>query len=158
MASAWAVEERDFGFSPATRCSLRLYVAGICPHSARAIMMVREFCERSLQGLYTLEVYDIYQQPERAQEDGVLVIPTLVRCQPLPRRRFACHLLSLERLLAGARDFHNPNRMTLAPDGVQEFAGPPIVARDSRHNGLLKPLRDESSEAGNGPAQKDAVS
>jgi len=58
---------------------LRLYVAGSSPRSIRAIHDVRQICESKLPGHYRLEVVDIYKEPQRAAEDRIIAIPTLIR-------------------------------------------------------------------------------
>ncbi len=64
----------------------RLYIAGSSPRSLRAIKRIKEICEKELPGLYTLEVIDLYQQPERAFADQIVAAPTLVRRLPEPIR------------------------------------------------------------------------
>src|SRR5689334_11383573 len=66
---------------------LRLYVTGATPKSARAISNLKAICEEHLQGRYSLEVIDVYQQPELAQEANIIAMPTLVKQLPSPLRR-----------------------------------------------------------------------
>lgn len=56
-----------------------LYVAGSAPHSSRAIANLKSVCESRLTGRYELTVVDLYKQQERALEDQIVVVPTLVR-------------------------------------------------------------------------------
>jgi circadian clock protein KaiB len=67
--------------------ALRLYVTGATPGSSRAIAELKAFCERFLKGRYRLEVIDVYQQPELAEEERILATPTLVKLSPGPLRR-----------------------------------------------------------------------
>ena len=69
------------------RIALRLYVTGATPGSTRAIAEIKAFCERFLKGRYRLEVIDVYQQPELAEEERILATPTLVKRSPGPLRR-----------------------------------------------------------------------
>jgi circadian clock protein KaiB len=62
---------------------------------------VKRLCEQHLHGRYTLEVVDIYQQPERAREGQVVASPTLVKQLPLPIRRFIGDMSNQQRILAG---------------------------------------------------------
>ena len=64
----------------------RLYVAGTSERSLRAVKKIKEICEKELQGLYTLEIIDLYQQPARAIADQIVAAPTLVRRLPEPVR------------------------------------------------------------------------
>jgi len=56
---------------------IRLYISGVTPRSVRAVENLKAICEE-LGETCELEVIDVYQQPRRASEDGVLVTPTLV--------------------------------------------------------------------------------
>jgi circadian clock protein KaiB len=64
----------------------RLYIAGSSERSLRAVKRIKEICEKELQGLYTLEIIDLYQQPARAIADQIVAAPTLVRRLPEPVR------------------------------------------------------------------------
>lgn len=80
---------------------LRLYVAGQTPNSARAIVNIQKICEENLQGRYELEVIDLYQQPQLAQGEQIIAVPTLVRKLPEPLRRIIGDLSNTERVLVG---------------------------------------------------------
>lgn len=64
----------------------RLYIAGSSERSLRAVRKIKEICETELQGTYTLEIIDLYQQPARAIADQIVAAPTLVRRLPEPIR------------------------------------------------------------------------
>jgi circadian clock protein KaiB len=66
---------------------LRLYVSGSTLQSSRAIANIKAICETRLKGRYELDVVDLYQQPELANGQQIVVAPTLVRLLPLPFRR-----------------------------------------------------------------------
>jgi circadian clock protein KaiB len=85
----------------AKRYVLRLYVTGSTSRSVRAIRNLRKICEEHLQGRYELEVIDIYQQPELAQDADIMVTPTLVKKLPLPLRKFIGDLSDLDQVLKG---------------------------------------------------------
>ena len=78
---------------------LRLYVAGSTPQSCRAITNLKAICETHLKDRYDLTVVDLYEQQERAQEDQIVVAPTLVRHLPLPVRRMIGDLSQTDRVL-----------------------------------------------------------
>jgi len=80
---------------------LKLYVAGSTPRSARAIANIHRICEEHLQGRYRLEIIDIYQQPELAAKEQLVVAPTLIRKLPLPLRTFIGDLSQTEKILVG---------------------------------------------------------
>jgi circadian clock protein KaiB len=97
-----AAFEKALRAQPKTeRYLLRLYVTGTTPRSTRAIQNIRAFCEDKLHGCYELEVIDIYQHPEKAGPEQVVVTPTLVKKLPLPVRRLIGDLSDAERVLVG---------------------------------------------------------
>lgn len=83
------------------RYVLRLFIAGNSVRSALAIENIREICETNLKGRYSLEVIDIYQQPDLARSEQVLAAPTLIKSLPLPLRRIIGDLTSSEQVLVG---------------------------------------------------------
>lgn len=85
----------------AAQYCLRLFVAGNSPRSVRAIQNIRALCAETLEGHYDLAVVDIYQHPEQATPDQIIVTPTLLKKLPLPAARVVGDLSDKERLLAG---------------------------------------------------------
>lgn len=80
---------------------LRLYVTGVTPASAAAILNIKKICEENLKGRYELAVIDIYQQPVLARDEQILAAPTLIKKLPLPLRRFIGDMSNNERILVG---------------------------------------------------------
>jgi circadian clock protein KaiB len=80
---------------------LRLYVAGQTPKSLTAIANLKKICEEHLKGQYRIEVIDLLQNPQLAQGDQILAIPTLVRKLPEPIKKIIGDLSSTERVLVG---------------------------------------------------------
>ncbi len=80
---------------------LRLYVAGTSSRSRQAILRARALCAGELEGRYTLEVIDIYQEPARARDGQIVATPTLVREFPRPARRLIGNLARPSRMLVG---------------------------------------------------------
>lgn len=80
---------------------LRLYVSGTTPKSHRAITNIKKICEEHLQGRYTLEVIDIYQQPVLARGEQIIAAPTLIKRLPLPLRKFIGDMTNVDRILLG---------------------------------------------------------
>jgi circadian clock protein KaiB len=87
----------------------RLYVAGQSPKSLQAIANLKKLCEGHLAGHYQIETVDLIENIERARDDDVLAIPTLVRRLPAPVRKIIGDLSNTNRVLAGLR---------LLPDGA----------------------------------------
>jgi circadian clock protein KaiB len=96
-----------------THYRLRLFVTGTTPRSARAIQNIRAICEANLQGRYELEVVDIYQHPELAKPEQIVVTPTLVRELPLPLRKMIGDLSNKEQVLIGLDIIRHPLSATL---------------------------------------------
>ena len=80
---------------------LRLYVAGQTPKSMAALANLKKICEEHLHGVYDLEVIDLIKQPQLAQGDQILAIPTLVRRLPHPVKKIIGDLSNSERVLVG---------------------------------------------------------
>ncbi len=80
---------------------LRLYVAGKTPKSITAFKNLKEYCEEHLKGVYSIEVIDLMENPQLAEGDQILALPTLVRKVPLPIRRIIGDLSNKERVLVG---------------------------------------------------------
>jgi len=82
------------------RFVLRLFVTGSTRRSRQAVSDVKDLCEKHLGSQYKLEVVDVYQEPERAEDDQIIALPTLVKRLPLPLRRIIGSFSDQERLLA----------------------------------------------------------
>ena len=80
---------------------LRLYVAGQTPKSVTAMANLKKYCEQHLKGRYKLEVIDLLVNPQLAEGDQILAIPTLVRKVPEPIRKIIGDLSNEERVLVG---------------------------------------------------------
>jgi len=80
---------------------LRLYVAGQTPKSMAAFANLKHICEIHLAGKYRIEVIDLMKKPQRAKDDQIIAIPTLVRRLPAPIRKIIGDLGDQERTLVG---------------------------------------------------------
>lgn len=78
---------------------LRLFVTGILPNSVRAIKNINTICEQHLQGMYELEIIDIYQQPALALTEEIIAVPLLIKKFPLPEGRMIGDLSDTEMVL-----------------------------------------------------------
>jgi circadian clock protein KaiB len=79
--------ERASASRPQQVYRLRLYVSGASRSSLQAVFNIKQFCHKYLDGKYELEVIDLYQQPELAAQEQLVVAPTLVKTYPPPVRR-----------------------------------------------------------------------
>jgi len=87
--------------APSKLYILKLYVAGQSPKSVNAIANMKKLCEANLQGRYVLDVIDLYQQPQLAQGEQIIAVPTLIRKLPSPLRRIIGDMSNTERVLVG---------------------------------------------------------
>ncbi len=81
--------------------NLRLYVAGQTPKSLTAMANLQKICDEHLPGQYKIEVIDLLKNPQLAQGDQIVAIPTLVRKLPAPIKRVIGDLSNIERVLVG---------------------------------------------------------
>lgn len=81
--------------------SLKLFVTGASPNSARAIANLKGICEKYLTNKYDLEIIDIYQQPLKAQHEQIIALPMLVKSFPLPLKRLIGDMSNTEKVLRG---------------------------------------------------------
>ena len=98
--SAVPVRPKARGRRPASRCVLRLFVAGATIRSRQAVLAVHRLCDVDLAGDCELQVIDIYQQPALARAHQIVATPTLVQEVPRPMRRFIGNLSTVAGLFA----------------------------------------------------------
>lgn len=80
---------------------LRLYVAGQTPKSLTAFANLKKICEEYLEGHYSIQVIDLLENPQLAEGDQIVAIPTLVRSLPEPIKKIIGDLSNTERTLVG---------------------------------------------------------
>ncbi len=80
---------------------LRLFVTGASLNSVRAITNLKHLCETYIPGEYSLEIIDVYQEPEQAEDEQLIALPLLVKLLPLPERRMIGDLSETQRVLSG---------------------------------------------------------
>ena len=80
---------------------LRLYIAGHTAKSATALQNLKKYCEEYLHGQYSIEVIDLLKNPQLAEGDQILAIPTLVKKVPEPVRKIIGDLSNEEKVLVG---------------------------------------------------------
>ena len=80
---------------------LRLYVAGQTPKAITAFTNLKKICEEQLGGKYSIEVIDLLEHPQLANEYQIVALPTLIRKLPVPVRKIIGDLSDTERVLIG---------------------------------------------------------
>jgi circadian clock protein KaiB len=86
---------------PPQQFTLRLFVTGTTSRSRRAITAIKSICEEELAGQCTLEVIDIYQDPEATRDFQIVATPTLVKVAPAPLRKIIGDLSDRAKVLSG---------------------------------------------------------
>lgn len=83
------------------RWELRLYIAGQTPKSRAALANLKKLCEEHVPGQYQIEIINLLENPQLAEGDQIVAIPTLVRKLPEPLRKIIGDLSDTERVLVG---------------------------------------------------------
>ena len=81
------------------RFRFRLYVAGDALNSGLAHANLTALCRQYLPDRHEIEVVDVFREPKRALEDGILLTPTLVKLAPSPTRRIVGTLGQIQPVL-----------------------------------------------------------
>ena len=80
---------------------LRLYITGSTSRSVLAITNLKKICEEYLEGLYELQIIDLYQNPSLAKGEQIIAAPTLIKKLPLPFRRIIGDMSNKDKVLLG---------------------------------------------------------
>jgi len=80
---------------------LLLYIAGKTPKAIKALENIKKYAEEYLPGIYSIEIIDLLENPQLAEGDQILAVPTLVRKFPEPIRKIIGDLSNEERVLVG---------------------------------------------------------
>lgn len=81
--------------------ALKLYVTGKSPRAEQAITNLRRICDQDLRGEYDIEVIDVLENPQLAEDQEILATPTLIKQLPPPLRRVVGDLSDREKVLLG---------------------------------------------------------
>ena len=80
---------------------LCLYIAGETSESEYARHNIEEICRDYLEGEYSLKIIDLLKQPELAEKEQILAVPTLVKRYPEPVRKIIGDLSNKEKVIEG---------------------------------------------------------
>lgn len=80
---------------------LKLFITGRSTRSEAAIRTLRKMCDEELGGQYMLQIIDVLEHPEEAEEDRILATPTVVKALPPPIRKVIGDLTDKEKVLIG---------------------------------------------------------
>ena len=79
---------------------LKLYIVGKTPKSTRVVSDLKQLLEGALRDRYTLKVINVIEDPELAEQGGILATPTLEKVSPEPARKVIGDLSDKETVLA----------------------------------------------------------
>ncbi len=80
---------------------LRLFVTGASLNSRRAVVNLKDICEKYIKDDYSLEIIDVYQQKHIAEREQLLALPLLIKSHPLPEKRMIGDMSDTEKVLKG---------------------------------------------------------
>lgn len=89
---------------------MRLFVTGASSRTGTAIANLRRICDQELEGQYDLEIIDVQEFPDLAEDEKILATPTLIKSLPLPLRRVIGDLSDTEKVLLGLQVFPRGDR------------------------------------------------
>ena len=78
---------------------LRLYVTGQTSRSQAAIANLREICTTEFGEDYRLDIIDVLDHPEMAEQEKILATPSLIKTLPPPISRLIGDLSDREKVL-----------------------------------------------------------
>lgn len=78
-----------------------LYISSETSNSVASAWNLKSLLDQELKGRYSLEVINVIDHPQRAEENNILATPTLVKASPLPERRVIGDLSNRDRVLLG---------------------------------------------------------
>ena len=84
-----------------SKYTLTLYVTGTSPRTSVAIENLNRICAEDLSGEYELEIVDVLENPQRAEDERILATPTLIKQLPPPLRRVIGDLSDKQKVLLG---------------------------------------------------------
>jgi circadian clock protein KaiB len=99
---------------------LKLYVTGTSPRAELAVSNLRRICEQELRGEYELEIIDVLEHPQLAEDEKILATPTLIKQLPPPLRRVIGDLSDKEKVLLGLEV--RPDIASVDPQSTQHDA------------------------------------
>jgi len=80
---------------------LKLYVSGQTLNSIKAIHNLKKILSGELKDMYELEVINVLENPQLAEDEKIMATPTLSRSLPLPIKRIIGDLSDKEKVLIG---------------------------------------------------------
>ncbi len=80
---------------------LKLYIVGSNAASELALQNIQEIIAQESKTVFQLEVIDVVKNPQLAEDDKIMAVPTLIRKLPEPLRKIIGDLSDKEKVLLG---------------------------------------------------------
>ncbi len=82
--------------------SIKLFITGRTTRSEQAIANLQHICEKWIgKCKYEIQVIDVLEQPELAEQERIIATPTLVKVSPPPVRRIIGDLSDTVQVVIG---------------------------------------------------------
>ena len=65
----------------------RLFISGRKPATEITVEMLNQICEKNLNGMCTIKVINVIENPAAAMKEGIIATPTLLKKFPKPEQR-----------------------------------------------------------------------
>lgn len=83
------------------KIKLKLYITGRTSRSENAISNLQRICSEEFRNNYVLQIIDVLEQPQLAEDEKIMATPTLIKELPPPLRRIIGDLSNGEKVLLG---------------------------------------------------------
>jgi len=80
---------------------LTLYITGQTTKSLHAIENLKNLCKGEMKEKLDINIVDVLEHPQLAEDEKILATPTLVKSLPTPVRRIIGDLSQTEKVLLG---------------------------------------------------------
>jgi circadian clock protein KaiB len=78
---------------------LQLYVSGMSAKSMEAVQNIKCLCDEHLRDAFSLEIIDIYKNPDAAIEEHIVFSPSLIKRLPLPQKTLIGTLADSDKVI-----------------------------------------------------------
>jgi circadian clock protein KaiB len=80
---------------------LDLFIIGHSPRSRAAVANLKRILDASMPGEFDLQIIDVLEQPQAAEESNIMATPTLIKRAPAPVSRVLGDLSATDTVLRG---------------------------------------------------------
>jgi len=91
----------DLDFVIDGKVVVQLFVSGMSRKSMEAIENVKRICEEHLEGVFNLEIIDLYKNPEAASTNQIVFSPSLIKQLPLPKKTLIGSFSDTNKVIKG---------------------------------------------------------